>query len=112
MEAITIGQIVSWLAVLAGVSGSITTIYAFVSKIHKKRAEREKNEIMALINQQLVDIKEQNKELKEQNAELRKEMILIMKLNQTMVSELKSLGHINGETSQALQELTDYLINK
>lgn len=112
MEAITIGQIISWLAVLAGVIGSITTIYAFADKINKKRAEKERNEIMSVINAQLAEIKEQNKDLKEQNSELRKEMILIMKLNQTMVSELKTLGHVNGETSQALQDLTDYLINK
>ena len=36
----------------------------------------------------------------------------MMKLNQTMVDELKTLGHVNGATAAALNELNDYLINK
>lgn len=112
MGAITINQILAFLATIAGAIGSITAIYAVFDKINKKRAERERTEFAAPIQTQLEEIKQQNQELKEQSDDLRKEMILIMKLNQTMISEIQTLGHTNGQTTQALQELNDYLINK
>ena len=54
---------------------------------------------------------EEEKHIREEIKEL-KEMILVIKLNQTAVQELKTLGKVNGETTHALEELQNYLIEK
>lgn len=109
---ITVSQILSFLTIAAGAIGSIGAIYAAFNKIFTKKINEEMTNTMKPINQALTEIKQQNSELKQQGQETREEIILIMKLNQAMIGELKTLGHINGETSQALQELNNYLINK
>jgi len=109
---ITVSQIINFVSILAGLVGSIGVVYAALNKIFSKKINSEIADAMKPINQDLTEIKQQNNELKEQGKETREEIILIMKLNQTMISELQTLGHINGETSQALQNLNDYLINK
>jgi len=109
---ITVSQIINFVSILAGLVGSIGVVYAALNKIFSKKINSEIADAMKPINQALTEIKQQNNELKEQGKETREEIILIMKLNQTMISELQTLGHINGETSQALQNLNDYLINK
>ena len=102
---ITVQQIINFLAVAAGVIGSISAIAAFFSKINNKRIEEEREAIVNPINEQLEEIKKSQEELK-------KEMILVIKLNQTAVQELKTLGKVNGETTHALEELQNYLIEK
>ena len=102
---ITIQQIINFLAVAAGVIGSISAIAAFFSKINNKRIEEEREAIVNPITEQLEEIKKSQEELK-------KEMILVIKLNQTAVQELKTLGKVNGETTHALEELQNYLIEK
>lgn len=112
MMEITISQLISFISILAGVIGSIGVIYAAFNKIFTKKINTEITNTMQPINQILEEIKQQNNDLKTQGQETREEIILVMKLNQAMISELKTLGHINGETSQALQDLNNYLINK
>lgn len=102
---ITVSQIINFLAVAAGVIGSISAIAAFFSKINNKRIKEEREAIVNPINEQLEEIKKSQEELK-------KEMILVIKLNQTAVQELKTLGKVNGETTHALEELQNYLIEK
>lgn len=112
MEAITVAQIASALAILAGIITSVGVIIAAINKYINKRVAEEIAKINDPIKTALAEIKQQNEDLKKQGNDTRNEIILIMKLNQTMIGELKTLGHVNGETSQALQELNDYLINK
>lgn len=102
---ITVSQIINFLAIAAGVIGSISAIVAFFSKINNKRIKEEREAIVNPINEQLEEIKKSQEELK-------KEMILVIKLNQTAVQELKTLGRVNGETTHALEELQNYLIEK
>jgi uncharacterized membrane protein len=102
---ITVSQIINFLAIAAGVIGSISAIAAFFSKINNKRIKEEREAIVNPINEQLEEIKKSQEELK-------KEMILVIKLNQTAVQELKTLGRVNGETTHALEELQNYLIEK
>lgn len=102
---ITVSQIINFLAVAAGVIGSISAIAAFFSKVNNKRIKEEREAIVNPINEQLEEIKKSQEELK-------KEMILVIKLNQTAVQELKTLGKVNGETTHALEELQNYLIEK
>jgi uncharacterized membrane protein len=102
---ITVSQIINFLAIAAGVIGSISAIAAFFSKINNKRIKEEREAIVNPINEQLEEIKKSQEELK-------KEMILVIKLNQTAVQELKTLGKVNGETTHALEELQNYLIEK
>ena len=102
---ITVQQIINFLAVAAGVIGSVSAIAAFFSKINNKRIKEEREAIVNPINEQLEEIKKSQEELK-------KEMILVIKLNQTAVQELKTLGKVNGETTHALEELQNYLIEK
>jgi uncharacterized membrane protein len=102
---ITVSQIINFLAVAAGVIGSISAIAAFFSKVNNKRIKEEREAIVNPINEQLEEIKKSQEELK-------KEMILVIKLNQTAVQELKTLGKVNGETTHALEELQNYLIDK
>lgn len=109
---ITISQIIEFLAIVAGVIVSVSTISAVFVKINDKRLEKERAAIINPLTEQLEEIKQQNEGLREQNEELRKEVILVMKLNQTMITELKEKGHVNGETTHALNELNDYLLNK
>lgn len=112
MEAITIGQIIEFLGVLAGVIGSIGVIWAAIHKCVHKVVSREKEAVVSEIKQQLNEISNNQKELKEQSKELRDEIILVMKLNQAMTKELQTLGHPNGETTAALNDLNNYLLNK
>lgn len=112
LETITLNDIISFLGILAGVIGSITTITVTVNKIISKKINSEIVTALTPINNTLNEIKEQNDELKTQGQDTRKEIILIMKINQAMTTELKELGHLNGETTAALQDLNDYLINK
>lgn len=109
---ITVSQIINFITILAGFLSSLGVVFAIMNKIISKRINTEVTEIVKPISQSLDEIKLQNHELKQQGTETREEIILIMKLNQTMINELKTLGHINGETSQALQDLNNYLINK
>lgn len=109
---ITVSQILSFLTIAAGAIGSIGAIYAAFNKIFTKRINAEMTDAIKPVNQALAEIKEQNNELKQQGKETREEIILVMKLNQAMISELQTLGHVNGETTQALQDLNNYLINK
>lgn len=109
---ITIGQIISFISIMAGVVGGVSAICAAINKVVSKKINNEISSAIAPVNTALNEIKQQNTELKEQGQDTRKEIILIMKLNQAMITELKQLGHINGETSQALQDLNDYLISR
>lgn len=109
---ITVSQILSFLTIAAGAIGSIGAIYAAFNKIFTKKINEEMTDAIKPVNQALEEIKEQNNELKQQGKETREEIILVMKLNQAMISELQTLGHVNGETTQALQDLNNYLINK
>lgn len=102
---ITIQQIINFLALAAGVIGSVSAIGAFFNKINNKRVEEEREAIVTPIAEQLEEIKKQQKELRD-------EMILVIKLNQNAVQELQTLGKVNGETTHAMEELTDYLIKK
>lgn len=112
MEAMTIGQIINFLVILAGVVGSIGTIYAATNKIVTKRIDSQMSETLEPIKSSLEEIKQQNVELKSQGEDTKKEIILMMKLNQAMIDEMKTLGHLNGKTSEALDELNDYLLNR
>lgn len=109
---ITISQLISFVSIAAGAIGSIGVVYAAFNKIFTKKINTEITNTMQPINQALNEIKQQNDDLKEQGKETRQEIILVMKLNQAMISELQTLGHVNGETTQALQDLNNYLINK
>jgi len=109
---ITVSQIVSFVTIIAGFIGSAGVIFAFFNKIFTKKVNTEIADAIRPVSEALQEIKQQNLDLKQQGTETREEIILIMKLNQAMISELKTLGHINGETSQALQDLNNYLINK
>ena len=102
---ITVQQIINFLALAAGVIGSVSAIGAFFNKINNNRIEEDREAIVNPISEQLEEIKKSQKELKE-------EMILVIKLNQTAVQELKTLGKVNGETTHALEELQNYLIEK
>ena len=102
---ITVQQIINFLALAAGVIGSVSAIGAFFNKINNKRIKEEREAIVNPINEQLEEIKKSQEELK-------KEMILVIKLNQTAVQELKTFGKVNGETTHALEELQNYLIEK
>ena len=102
---ITVQQIINFLAVVAGAIGSVSAIAAFFNKVNNKRINEEREAIVNPINEQLEEIKKSQEELK-------KEMILVIKLNQTAVQELKTLGKVNGETTHALEELQNYLIEK
>lgn len=109
---ITVSQIINFITILAGFLGSLGVIYATMNKLISKRINTEVVEIVKPISEALNEIKTQNQELKQQGSDTREEIILVMKLNQAMISELQTLGHVNGETSQALAELNNYLINK
>lgn len=102
---ITVSQIINFLAVVAGVIGSVSAIAAFFNKINNARVTAERNAVLEPVSEQLEEIKKQQKELRD-------EMILVIKLNQTAVQELKTLGRVNGETTHALEELQNYLIEK
>ena len=108
----TIGQIINFLAVVAGAVGSVGTIYAVVHKLVTKKVNTQIDETLNPIRESLEEIKRQNVELKEQGEDTKKEIILMMKLNQAMIDEMKTLGHLNGKTSEALDELNDYLLNR
>ena len=108
----TIGQIINFLAVVAGAVGSVGTIYAVVHKVVTKKVNTQIDETLNPIRESLEEIKRQNVELKEQGEDTKKEIILMMKLNQAMIDEMKTLGHLNGKTSEALDELNDYLLNR
>ena len=112
MEAMTIGQIINFLAVVAGAVGSVGTIYAVVHKLVTKKVNTQIDETLNPIRESLEEIKRQNVELKEQGEDTKKEIILMMKLNQAMIDEMKTLGHLNGKTSEALDELNNYLLNR
>lgn len=112
MDTITLGQIATVLAWVAGFVGSVGVLHGVINKVVDKKIDEQINDKMEPITNSLDEIKQQNLELKAQNEDNKKEMILLMKLTQTMTSELKVLGHINGETTEALNELNDYLINK
>ena len=112
MEAMTIGQIINFLAVTAGAIGSVSAIYAVVHKLVTKKVNTQIDETLNPIRESLEEIKRQNVELKEQGEDTKKEIILMMKLNQAMIDEMKTLGHLNGKTSEALEELNDYLLNR
>ena len=112
METMTIGQIINFLAVTAGAIGSVGTIYAVVHKLVTKKVNTQIDETLNPIKESLEEIKQQNIELKNQGEDTKKEIILIMKLNQTMIDELRTKGHVNGKTSEALEELNDYLLNR
>ena len=112
MEAVTIGQIINFLAVLAGVIGSIGVVYTATNKIVTKKVNTQINETLNPIKESLEEIKQQNVELKSQGEDTKKEIILMMKLNQAMIDEMKTLGHLNGKTSEALDELNDYLLTR
>ena len=112
MEAVTIGQIINILAILAGVIGSVGTIYAATNKIVTKRIDSQMGETLEPIRNSLEEIKQQNVDLKNQGEDTKKEIILVMKLNQAMIDELKTKGHLNGKTSEAMEELNDYLLNR
>ena len=112
MEAMTIGQIINFLAVTAGAIGSVSAIYAVVHKLGTKKVNTQIDETLNPIRESLEEIKRQNVELKEQGEDTKKEIILMMKLNQAMIDEMKTLGHLNGKTSEALDELNDYLLNR
>jgi F0F1-type ATP synthase membrane subunit b/b' len=109
---LTIGEIINILAIVTGAIGSIVTIYTVINKIVTKRINSQMTDTLAPIKEALEEIKRQNMELKQQGEDTKKEIILIMKLNQTMIDEMKTLGHVNGKTSEALEELNDYLLNK
>lgn len=102
---ITVQQIINFLALAAGVIGSVSAIGAFFNKINNARVTAERNAVLEPVSEQLEEIKKQQKELRD-------EMILVIKLNQTAVQELKTLGKVNGETTHALEELQNYLIEK
>ena len=112
MEAMTIGQIINFLAVTAGAIGSVSAIYAVVHKLVTKKVNTQITETLEPIKSSLEEIKQQNVELKSQGEDTKKEIILMMKLNQAMIDEMKTLGHLNGKTSEALEELNDYLLNR
>ena len=112
METMTIGQIINFLAVTAGAIGSVSAIYAVVHKLVTRRVNTQIDETLNPIRESLEEIKRQNVELKEQGEDTKKEIILMMKLNQAMIDEMKTLGHLNGKTSEALEELNDYLLNR
>ena len=101
----TVQQIINFLAVFAGVIGSVTAITAFFNNINNKRIEKERNAIIDPITEQLEVIKKEQEELRD-------EMILVIKLNQATIHELQTQGSVNGETNRSLEELQDYLINK
>jgi F0F1-type ATP synthase membrane subunit b/b' len=109
---LTIGEIINILTIIAGTVGSIVTIHTVINKIVTKKINSQMNDILTPLKEYLEEIKKQNVELKEQGEDTKKEIILIMKLNQTMIDELKTKGHVNGRTSEALEELNDYLMNK
>lgn len=109
---ITVSQIINFISILAGAIGSIGVVYAALNKIFSKKINTEIADAIKPVSKALNEIKQQNNELKEQGKETRQEIILVMKLNQAMISELQTLGHVNGETNQALQDLNNYLINK
>lgn len=112
MDTITLGQIGTIMAWLAGFCGSVGVLYGVINKIVNKKIDEQITDKMEPVIESLNEIKQQNLELKQQNEDNKKEMILLMKLTQTMTSELKTLGHINGDTTEALNELNNYLINK
>ena len=112
MDTITLGQIGTILAWLAGFCGSVAALYGIVNKVVNKKIDEKVDDKIEPILQSLEEIKQQNIELKNQGEDNKKEMVLMMKLNQNMISEMTELGHTNGRTAAALQELNDYLINK
>lgn len=112
MDTITLGQVATILAWLAGFVGSVGVLHGVINKVVDRKIDEKVDDKIEPILQSLEEIKQQNHELKEQGEDTKREMILMMKLNQTMVDELKTLGHVNGATAAALNELNDYLINK
>lgn len=112
MMQLTIGEIINILAILAGTIGSIVTIYTVINKIVTKRINSQMADTLEPIKECLEEIKRQNIELKTQGEDTKREIVLIMKLNQTMIDEMKTVGHLNGKTTEALDELNDYLMNK
>ena len=112
MDTITLGQVATILAWLAGFVGSVGVLYGVINKVVNKKIDEQITDKMEPIREGLEEIKQQNIELKNQGEDNKKEMVLMMKLNQNMISEMTELGHTNGRTAAALQELNDYLINK
>lgn len=109
---ITVSQIINFVTIIAGFIGSIGVVYATFNKIFSKKVNTEIADAIKPVSEALQEIKQQNNDLKQQGSETREEIILVMKLNQAMISELQTLGHVNGETTQALADLNNYLINK
>ncbi len=92
-----------WTIVVA-IAGGILTIFN-VYKIYVDKKKEQKRERDKEIDKKLNEIKEQNKEQKEQ-------LILITKVVITMNTELQTLGHLNGKTEKAIEELNNSLIEK
>lgn len=101
MEAITINQL--WTAIIAIAGGLLTLINIY--KFYNDKKKESKREHEKEINDKLSEIKEQNREQKEQ-------LVLITRVVITMNNELRELGHINGKTKEAVDELNESLISK
>lgn len=112
MEFITLGQLGGWLGLIAGIITSVGIIYKLVEKAAKKRINEEIEQITGPIITELSQIQTQNEELSKKQDEMKKELILMAKINQAMIEELKTLGHVNGETAQALKDFTDYIMTR
>ncbi len=105
MGGITIGQIWQFAVVGAAGAGSIIGMIEYIKKAIRNKKKTEDEELMAEITRNFEVLKKQNEELKDQ-------LVAIMKLTTAITTELQTIGHVNGRTAEAFEELQELLFQK
>lgn len=108
MEGITLGQIATALAIITGIVGGIAGLYKYFQSLVKKEIETEMNPVMNKLNEIANKVDENNSNYQE----LKDEVILMVKLQQATITDLKEKNHLNGETTEALNKLNEFLLQR
>ena len=95
LDTITLSDVKDLLLIIAAVIGAYVSISTFTGKIKDKRLKP--------VTDGLDEIKTNIKTLND-------EMVLLLKVQTAMASELEVEGKVNGKTQQALDALNDYIL--
>jgi len=108
MEAITLGQIAAALAFITGIIGGIAGLYKYFQSLVRKEIETEMDPVMDKLNEISNKVDENNNKYQE----LKDEVVLMVKLQQATITDLKEKNHLNGETTEALNKLNEFLLQR
>ena len=95
LDTITLSDLKDLLLIVAAIIGAYVSISTFTGKIKDKRFKP--------VTDSLEEIKTQIKTLND-------EMVLLLKVQTAMASELEVDGKVNGKTQKALDALNEYII--